>query len=318
MKSNQVALDIVYSASAMQKSRYPVNYMDGPIMKLPHLAELKHFGQLLDYQALLRTESGDAEGAVKAVKASFHTARSLDNEPVLISQLVAASILSTSCKSLERVVGRLSLSDELLSKLATDISSVEATNRILTGLIGERAIYGEFLRLAQDDVRQMIRISNKGATEDDQTKAPSRDPGVGWHFLGLAERERNFYLRAMETNILINSVLPPDSLSMGREAVKLENQARRGLYIFSGMILPGVDGVAKRTASLCATLRTALAAVAIERWRISHNGNIPESLDQLVPSFLPSVPLDPFTGRPAALQERRQRLRRLQCRRRWT
>ncbi len=46
-----------------------------------------------------------------------------------------------------------------------------------------------------------------------------------------------------------------------------------------------------------ASLRTAVAALAIERHRQAHGG-LPESLDQLVPDYLDAVPTDPFTGDP--------------------
>ena len=39
------------------------------------------------------------------------------------------------------------------------------------------------------------------------------------------------------------------------------------------------------------------AAIAIERYRRKH-GKLPEKLDELVPEFLPQVPVDPFDGQP--------------------
>lgn len=38
-------------------------------------------------------------------------------------------------------------------------------------------------------------------------------------------------------------------------------------------------------------------ALAIERYRLRHR-ELPKSLDDLVPEFLPEVPLDPFDGKP--------------------
>jgi hypothetical protein len=39
------------------------------------------------------------------------------------------------------------------------------------------------------------------------------------------------------------------------------------------------------------------AAIAIERYRLRHN-RLPAQLAELVPEFLPAVPLDPFDGKP--------------------
>ena len=49
-----------------------------------------------------------------------------------------------------------------------------------------------------------------------------------------------------------------------------------------------------------AQLRTAVAALAAERFRIDH-GRWPESLDQLVPRYIKAVPRDPFKEGPLKL-----------------
>ena len=47
-----------------------------------------------------------------------------------------------------------------------------------------------------------------------------------------------------------------------------------------------------------AGLANAQAAVAIERWRLAHPGRLPDTLAELVPTYLAAVPLDPFDGQP--------------------
>jgi hypothetical protein len=47
-----------------------------------------------------------------------------------------------------------------------------------------------------------------------------------------------------------------------------------------------------------ASRRTAIATLAVERFRRAHAGQPPPSLDALVPEFLASVPQDPFDGKP--------------------
>jgi hypothetical protein len=44
--------------------------------------------------------------------------------------------------------------------------------------------------------------------------------------------------------------------------------------------------------------RTAIAVLAVERFRRAHAGALPASLDALVPDYLSSVPQDPFDGKP--------------------
>ena len=44
--------------------------------------------------------------------------------------------------------------------------------------------------------------------------------------------------------------------------------------------------------------RVAGVAMAVERFKLAHEGQLPETLDQLAPKFFESVPVDPFDGQP--------------------
>ena len=59
-----------------------------------------------------------------------------------------------------------------------------------------------------------------------------------------------------------------------------------------------MSGVPKRDANARAELRDAIAAIAVERWRLMHQGSLPDSLSDLVPAFLPAVPADPYDAQP--------------------
>jgi hypothetical protein len=51
-------------------------------------------------------------------------------------------------------------------------------------------------------------------------------------------------------------------------------------------------------ADIIAQVRVTRTALAVERWRLAYNGNVPKALAELVPDFLSSVPNDPFDERP--------------------
>ena len=54
------------------------------------------------------------------------------------------------------------------------------------------------------------------------------------------------------------------------------------------------DGNARQLAGLA----NAQAAVAIERWRLVHPGQLPDTLSELVPAYITAVPQDPYDGQP--------------------
>jgi len=47
-----------------------------------------------------------------------------------------------------------------------------------------------------------------------------------------------------------------------------------------------------------AARRVLVATLAVERYRRDHAGTIPPSLQAVVPAYLASVPVDPFSGDP--------------------
>jgi hypothetical protein len=55
--------------------------------------------------------------------------------------------------------------------------------------------------------------------------------------------------------------------------------------------------------------RVATVAVAAERFRLDHAGAWPESIAELVPRYLKTAPIDPFSGEPIRLVPKGQEVR---------
>jgi len=63
-------------------------------------------------------------------------------------------------------------------------------------------------------------------------------------------------------------------------------------------MLPSLKNVAARFAAYEARRQAALTAIAVERFRLEHEGQLPETLAEIVPGYLSAIPLDPFDGKP--------------------
>ena len=63
------------------------------------------------------------------------------------------------------------------------------------------------------------------------------------------------------------------------------------------MLVPAILRVATDCLSSRARLRCASAALGCERYRLAR-GAWPSALEELVPEFLPRLPIDPFDGKP--------------------
>ena len=127
LTNNASALAMLHAAARFKESQFHLDYSQGLEMRLSHLAKIKSLSQLLRAEAYLCTEEGQPEVAVKAINDGFSLARSLDHEPLLISQWIRMNCIATDCSSLERLLTQQALSQaQLASARSSRANSVWA------------------------------------------------------------------------------------------------------------------------------------------------------------------------------------------------
>ena len=74
---------------------------------------------------------------------------------------------------------------------------------------------------------------------------------------------------------------------------------RKGHRTYAAELLHGsFYNTMRLDAETLARLEVTRAALAVERWRLAHGGQSPESLTELVPDYFKAIPLDPFDQQP--------------------
>jgi hypothetical protein len=90
----------------------------------------------------------------------------------------------------------------------------------------------------------------------------------------------------------------PDALRRSAEVdKKIEERFTTGLgrlAIITRMLVPGLRKGTSKEALLCANLRCAQMALAVERYRADHKGTLPDSAEERAPRYLHKLPKDPF------------------------
>ncbi len=122
-----------------------------------------------------------------------------------------------------------------------------------------------------------LRLLDRWAGRLAATRLPMRE-----QLAAIAAIDRDmFQLLASGTNFggRLRTMLDPD-----HALLRLTEASLAGLFNDNALRLAG--------------LANAQAAVAIERWRLVHPGQLPDTLAELVPAYLAAVPLDPFDGQP--------------------
>ncbi|HXI73586.1 MAG TPA: hypothetical protein VNN22_24855 [Verrucomicrobiae bacterium] len=291
MNSNTLAK--VSEAIKLSKSRYPVDFSPGFETLLRHLDEVKELALLCEYRAALAIDSSQPANADVSVKEILGIARTLNEEPTLISQLVRFALVRIGIATLENRFNSGELNNAELTNLAGVFTQQKETNFIARGLIGERAMAVSVFRPSLAKMKQ--QLSNFEAPQD-ESPAPQRSSQL-LKATGIFERDLNFYLEAMETNISFAKLPPPQSMAITNISEKMAETARGHYCIFSTMLLPAMSGSVIKEADSFARVRLATTAIAIERFRLAR-GKLLENLNELTPQFLTNVPNDPFAGEP--------------------
>ncbi len=276
---NRACLELLHKAAALSgKSRYPATLTNGVSVNLPYLASIKGLLQLLRHSAALHAENGEAEAAVTDVLASVRVARTLEDEPFLISQLVRISGMAITTASLERVLSRVRFSESQLVRIEESLGAAESmiSHAQIQAFAGERCLGREWFEspaLRRSPIYQVQRL------------------------FGLTDRDYGYYWE-MTDQIIAAAKLPfPDRVTEYKRLEKTQGAIPRW-YVFSRLIAPSASKSLFKFVSETANLRAARTAVAIERYTLAHEGKLPGILADLAPAWQPAPLADPYTGGP--------------------
>ncbi len=115
-----------------------------------------------------------------------------------------------------------------------------------------------------------------------------------YRFVGLADMDIITYTDVMD-NYLKAIHLPPhkrlDAVDVIEENIKKISK----IHIFL-RFMPALPRCTAIDLRIAAQLRTAQAGLAIERYRLAA-GKLPDTLAELIPTYLDAVPKDPFDGK---------------------
>jgi hypothetical protein len=305
---NAEPLRLVHEGGKLSKSRYPIDMRLTHAVLLPHLAQLRNLARLKALEAIHAAETGDEAGAVRALCDGIALVRSVRREPTLISQLVRIACSDIAAKAAEQVLNRVAVAESNLLKLQAEFGSLEDSQDMVTGFMGERWLWTIPIPIAQEDVRQ--RAISERARKGQSFNEPLRSDFdfatpdtkaievTDEEMKSMEQKLRAEYAEALGKNLadcerLISlAELPVTEMHQSLKALQ-EEEATQSEGRVVGPARPRALVAQVRTV---ARLRVVQTALAIERYRL-RNGDIPDDLQALAPDYLEAEILeDPFTG----------------------
>lgn len=285
----------------------------------PHLAEIKLFARMLTAEMHLAASEDRGARVPENTSACVRLAEQAREIPFVINDLVAISISHLTCDTIRELLERRpdALRDRQWRDVGHALASFSGGGRIVVNLAGERAIFRDFLQRSFSDdgkggglaVPRAMPSAIMGEIflpEDDDLRE-----GRDWLLqlaapvaaLVMANRRSQsaYYDRLMnqaESWFSRPQWEQPRQADVREAFADVETRSIRAFrYWPVRMALPALMR-AQATAEQTTQVRDAtLVAIALELFR-RREGRYPESLDELVPAFLPAVPPDRHTGKP--------------------
>ncbi len=303
LATNQTALARLHDAATNGQARFTLDWTRGLRTDLPHLAGAKQAAMILQLEATVRAEDNQLDSAVASLQAMAALAKALELEPALVEQFVRAGILTYACKAAERIVNRNTLSDAQLARLQEMFHAAQRPEALTCALVGERCQGLHLFQLPREQLAWLLSVTATGPS-------PSVSSNQVTAMADTFARERNadclFFLDQMQGLITASAGPYPKFAEAARTvAAQVEEQQRQPMdkrLVVSTLILPAYTNAPARFARNTALLRAAETAMAIERHRLAHGGQLPPDLAALTPAYLHAVPVDPFDEQPLRLK----------------
>lgn len=293
-------LEAVRAALLRPKARFPIRWGDGYLTLLPHLAVIKGEARLLQLESVLATDRGEVSRALKALENLSRLTGLLAEEPILISQLVRIACAHILLEGLERLLNQATLSASELRQAEAMLQSLDLQKSLSPTLQTERVMALSIFNLSSEAWAALGNEDQQGS----EGSASSQD-GAGMamrlmRLLGVVDVDRRFMLETLGQAIAWSEEGTPESLRRTEDLLEDVGKQVKQFppKIFSGMLLPALSKAATKFAQFEARRRAALTALAIEQYRLEHQGQLPDTLAAVRSAPAAELRLDPFDGQP--------------------
>jgi hypothetical protein len=273
-----LALEKTQKLADLPNGRYPITYDRFIITTdVDHAHQTRGVVSLSIMAALVQLQDSELKPAARSCRAALNAARSIGDEPMLVSQLARRSGAQTCCSAVERLLNQGELGSDDLAALQKEFEAERSFAGLVIAMRGARA-----------ETHELLENVESGVASEDK-------PGSGHTWsqslleLPLQDTFRKHHPRVLQqmTRAVEVAGLPPHQRQAPMQALATELDHEYG---------KSHVGIVGRWREFDAQLECLITALAVERYRREHNGEWPKSLVQLVPDQLPALPLDPADG----------------------
>ena len=288
-------MEAISVATRRPHARFPIRYEDGFAAKLPHVGPLQKVSRIFRLRAEARLERGLAHEAAADLATLLRLAGKINEDPILISQLTARSIVVQALPLVGAGLADGGWSEADLGLIETELARLDLVGSGWRSLRGELAGVSTILmQFAKEPEVIAAAISIVGEPAQTDHPVMARFIPSGWIY-----QNATFVAR-----LYLEEILPAYDVKARRvdfarlTALDERMHLNRGLSpyrVLVGILMPAMHNLGANFASGQTQVNFARIAIGLERWKRAH-GAYPETLAEL------SAPLaglrDYGTGEP--------------------
>jgi hypothetical protein len=307
VKSNPQALALARQAWKFDRAIWEMLTSTSPVVRstiIPQLNGARGLANLLADAAELAHIQGDDAEAIERLRDVLHEADSLnDNNVTLVSTLVSIGIDALAMSELQLIA-----TDHLAIETArfpdrppTTQPIIPVRRRVIVGLINqlldekkiEAALRRAFLSDRMMELDAIQRLADQNLLLRPMYKLEAAR--------SLADKDIALAAAAQPNWPKASAIFAIDPLPPPPPPTNLpSNAAPRFSRSVTANFVVSLSRFAKTEFRVISERRMAAITLALQLYRADH-GRWPAKLDELVPSYLPFVPMDPFMAEPTQM-----------------
>jgi hypothetical protein len=276
--------------------RFGVTYTDDFIgTLLPNHQNARLMADWLDHDAMVLAQEQRYDEALESCQALLNASRVFKDDTFLISLLIRIAMQNIAVTTIERVVAQGEPSDEALRVTQAMLEREAKDSGWLQAIRGERAgMHHLFTNVRTGKVKLPAASMMMGGPSGLRRSSTIRD----WLLDAFPSTMLHYYpehLRTM-TGLVEISKLPIHERVA--EIKKWDEARKTSTNPVTQLLAPALSKCHQAERRSQAALRTAMVALACERYRQQHE-RWPETLEALVQAkLLGALPVDPCDGQP--------------------
>ena len=258
---------------------------------LPGFNNMRALANLLAADALLAHQRGDDARALKRLEQILFVAQVIDRQPTLVAHLVSIGCRAMAAQRLMEISSDLHIGPQPTDASPQDI------DRVIHTLLDDKPLHDGYVWAMQGErmleltmVRGILSGSPVGGSP-----GPSGQPQRGWSPVTRIGARPLIYHNAriiLDQMSKIIALADSPNWPAAQKRVPAEAQGPIPLTFLARILTTALGRAIETQFRVIVEQHLAATALAIRKYAVDHNGQLPTTLDELVPKYLPAIPTD--------------------------